>query len=332
MRTERDEKRQAAEQTRREEQDARMLQRQTEQDQRMAQIMADMYGHMDRPPRPVDGPPRGPNLSLQKFQEGTDDMGAFLDTSEATATAGRWPRDQWPLFLRGSLSGAGLTAVAAMKAARQADYDVVKDELLREYHISTETFRKRVFDTPFDSAHPDGWLSHHRQNFQQWIASFPLGVEATVLMEITLTHLPKWLEAQIRNLNPRSYDEMAEAIVRHLDNQRPNGKERPRQETPFRPTPVERGPRKQGGESSQWSSRPSGSQPLARDRSQIECFRCGRRGHMRKDCHVKMESANLGWTMPVPADRPKWIREVCVDGRAVLALLDTGCTRSLIHP
>ena len=94
-------------------------------------------------------------------------MGAFLDTFEATAMAGWWPRDQWPLFLRGSLSGAGLTAVAAMTAARQADYDAVKDELLREYHISMETFRKRVFDTPFDSAHPDGWLSHHRQNFQQ---------------------------------------------------------------------------------------------------------------------------------------------------------------------
>ena len=126
---------------------------------------------------------------------------------------------------------------------------------------------------------------------------------------------------------------MAEAIVRHLDNQRPNGKEWewPRQETPFLPTPVERGPRKQGGERSKWSSGPSGSQRLARDRSQIECFRCGRRGHMQKDCHVKMESANLGWTMPVPVHRPKWTREVCVDGRAVLALLDTGCTRSLIH-
>ena len=68
----------------------------------MATIMAEMYGRMDPPPRPVDGPLRGPNLSLQKFQEGTDDMGAFLDTFKATATAGKWPRDQWPLFLRGS--------------------------------------------------------------------------------------------------------------------------------------------------------------------------------------------------------------------------------------
>ena len=127
-----------------------------------------MYGCMDRP---VDGPPRGPNLSLQKFQEGTDDMDTFLDTFEATVTAGRWPRDQWPLFLRGSLSGAGLKAVAEMTATRQADYDVVKNKLQREYHISTETFRMCVFDTPFVSAHTDGWLSHHRHNFQQWIAS-----------------------------------------------------------------------------------------------------------------------------------------------------------------
>ena len=156
----------------------------------MAQIMAEMYGHC------------GPNLLLQKFQEDTDYMGAFLDTFEATATAGRWPRYQWPLFLRGSLSGAGHTAVATMTAARQADYNAVKDELLREYHISTETFRKQIFDIPFDSAHPDGWLSHHRQNFQQWIASSPLGVEAIVLMEITLKRLPKWFEAPNQEPQP----------------------------------------------------------------------------------------------------------------------------------
>ena len=82
----------------------------------------------------------------------------------------------------------------------------------------------------------------------------------------------KWLEAQIRNLNPKSYDEMAEAIVRHLDNQRPNGKERSRQETPFLPIRVERGPRKLGGECSQWSGGPNGSQPLPWDRYQIEFF------------------------------------------------------------
>ena len=130
----------------------------------------------------------------------------------------------------------------------------------------------------------------------------------------------------------RGSNQEPQPIVRHLDNQRPNGKERPRQETPFHPIPVERGPKKQGGERSQWSGKPSGSQPWARDHSQIECFLCGHRGHMWKDCHVKMEIANLGLVMPVPAHQPKWTREVCVHGRAVLSLLDTGCTKSLIYP
>ena len=169
------------------------------------------------------------------------------------------------------MSGAYLTAAATIKAARQADYNAVKGKLLREYHISRETFRKRVFDTPFDSAHPDGRLLQHQQSFQQWIASSPLGAEVTILMEIMLKRFSKWLEAQIRNLNPRSYDEMAEPIVRHLDNQRSNGEEIPRQEIPLHPIPVERSPRKHG-EPSQWRSMPSCNQPLARDYSHIECF------------------------------------------------------------
>ena len=36
-------------------------------------------------------PPQPPRLSLQKFQEGTDDMGAFLEIFEATATAVELP-------------------------------------------------------------------------------------------------------------------------------------------------------------------------------------------------------------------------------------------------
>ena len=146
-------------------------------------------------------------------------MGAFLDTFEATVRVGGWPQGQWTIFLRSSLSGSGLTAMAAMAADQQADYDAVRAKLLREYHITTETFRRRTFDTHFDSTDPDTCLSKHRQHFQQWLLSLPLDSETTMLMEVTLRRLPKWLETQMRNLNPRSFKELSEGIVRHLANQ-----------------------------------------------------------------------------------------------------------------
>ena len=47
-----------------------------------------------RPPPPVAAPPR---LSVQKFNEETDDMAAYLDTFEAVATASEWPEAQWSI-------------------------------------------------------------------------------------------------------------------------------------------------------------------------------------------------------------------------------------------
>ena len=74
-------------------------------------------------------------------------MWAYLQIFEATATAGEWPPAQWCIYLRNALSGQGLVAVASMAASEQIDYEVVKTTLLRTYHISSETYRKRIFET-----------------------------------------------------------------------------------------------------------------------------------------------------------------------------------------
>ena len=83
-----------------------------------------------RPPPPVAGPPR---LSVQNFNEEMDDMAAYLDTFEAVATASEWPKIQWSIHLRGSLSGAGLLAISTRNAVQQADFQIVKKTLLSVY-------------------------------------------------------------------------------------------------------------------------------------------------------------------------------------------------------
>ena len=40
-----------------------------------------------------------------------------------------------------------------------------------------------------------------------------------MLIEVTLRRPPKWLEIQMRDLNPRSFKEQSEAILRYLANQ-----------------------------------------------------------------------------------------------------------------
>ena len=61
-----------------------------------------------------------PQLSVQKFNEETEDMAAYLDTFEAVATASEWPRTQRSIHLRGSLSGAGLLVISTLNAVQQA--------------------------------------------------------------------------------------------------------------------------------------------------------------------------------------------------------------------
>ena len=97
--------------------------------------------------------------------------------------AGVWPAAQWPVYLRSTLSGAGLLAIAMLDATEQANYEVVKKVLVATYQVTSETYRKLVFGQTLDIANPDDWLRMHRQNFRQWFRMSDKAPEELVLME-----------------------------------------------------------------------------------------------------------------------------------------------------
>ena len=82
-------------------------------------------------------------------------MGAFLDEFEATANAAGWVHNHWPIYLRNTLSGQGLLAISSLSAIEQNNYVTVKATLLATYHVSQETYRKKVFNTIFSARDPD---------------------------------------------------------------------------------------------------------------------------------------------------------------------------------
>ena len=69
-----------------------------------------------------------------------------------------------------------------------------------------------------------------------------------------------------------------------------------------------------------------------RDPRQLECFRCEKKGHIKRDCRVKLEGSNLAVAHMDTKNLPRWTRPVKINNRPVLALLDTGCTKSMVHP
>ena len=78
-------------------------------------------------------------LTVQKFDENSEDIVAYLDTIEAVATASAWLPAQWTLYLRGSLLEAGLMAISFLPANQQDNYRTVKVTLLATYQISVES-------------------------------------------------------------------------------------------------------------------------------------------------------------------------------------------------
>ena len=121
------------------EQEAQTAQKQIEEETKRMQLDVSIDSGPIPPPRK-----QAPKLpKLPNFKEKFDDIDAYLFTFEANATAQGFKKETWPLVLASHLEGTASSLYASLASAGSLTYEVLKENLCKQYRCTAEGYRKR---------------------------------------------------------------------------------------------------------------------------------------------------------------------------------------------
>ena len=84
---------------------------------------------------------RDPKLPF--FEESNDKMDSYLSRFEKYATANKWDKNVWAAYLSALLKGRALDVYDRLSTEDAADYDKLKDALLKNFDMNERGFRKK---------------------------------------------------------------------------------------------------------------------------------------------------------------------------------------------
>ena len=80
---------------------------------------------------------------LPYFEESKDKMDSYLSRFEKYATANKWDKNVWAAYLSALLKGRALDVYDRLSTEDAADYDKLKDALLKNFDMTERRFRKK---------------------------------------------------------------------------------------------------------------------------------------------------------------------------------------------
>ena len=80
---------------------------------------------------------------LPYFEESKDKMDSYLSRFEKYATANKWDKNVWAAYLSALLKGRALDVYDRLSTEDAADYDKLKDALLKNFDLTERGFRKK---------------------------------------------------------------------------------------------------------------------------------------------------------------------------------------------
>ena len=284
--------------------------------------------------------------------EAGDNIEQYLTTFERLGTAYRWPREDWAVFLVPYLTGKARSAYVAMDINHAMEYDRVKEAILLKYEINEEVYRRRFREPDVRPGEtPRELYTRLKDVFQKWIRPVGKSVEdisEVLIMEQFFRTLTPDIRVWVKEHQPQTGKRAAELVENFVSARQGHQNFRLQPS----PRPVARGrsewfsqrdgpgTREQTRMPARGSFTPARPRTAAYERAEgpIVCYSCGKEGHISPECPAMRPNNASHSCIPRPEREASDIMgrlqttPATINGKAVMALLDTGSTQTLVQP
>ena len=251
---------------------------------------------------------KSPSIKIPAYEDGRDDLDAYIRRFERFAISQGWKRESWAVSLSALLKGKALEVYSRLSPEESVDYDKLKNALLKRFQLTEDGYRAKFRTShPQKGETPCQFAARLSSYFHRWVELSGIELEYEKLVDLLLREqftqsCSKELSAYLKEKRYTSVDVMADAAERYTEahglssftpsGQRGNG---------YRPTKVsdiKSSENKQNGSTA--------TKKYNQSSGGRRCYICGSPSHLANDCGKKNKpidssSKALGHALKIPS-------------------------------